>query len=142
MPAVQPRILVWARETAGLSLEEAAHSLSLHSAHGHSGAERLAMYETGDEEPSRPLLLRMAKTYRRSLLVFYLAEPPRIGDRGQDFRTLPGRDQYNPNLDALVRDIQARQGIIRAILEESDETHWTLSPPLQPTCLSKNFAHE
>src|SRR5262249_10179415 len=66
---------------------------------------------------------KMAKAYRRSLLVFYLADPPRIGDRGQDFRTLPGREQYNPNLDALVRDIKARQGIIRSMLEENDDAH-------------------
>jgi hypothetical protein len=29
---IQPKILVWARETAGLSLEDAAHSLDLASA--------------------------------------------------------------------------------------------------------------
>jgi Zn-dependent peptidase ImmA (M78 family) len=60
----------------------------------------------------------MAKTYHRPLLVFYLAEPPRTGDRGQDFRTLPGPEKFNPELDALVRDIKARQGLIRSVLED------------------------
>jgi len=62
----------------------------------------------------------MAKAYRRSLLVFYLNEPPRTGDRGQDFRTVPGGQSplYNPILDALIRDIKGRQGIVRSLLED------------------------
>jgi Zn-dependent peptidase ImmA (M78 family) len=76
--------------------------------------------EAGKEEPTRPVLVKMAKAYRRPLLVFYLAEPPKRGDRGQDFRTLPaGHAQFNPELDALVRDIKARQGLIRSMLEDN-----------------------
>src|SRR5579864_1179218 len=141
MPAVQPRILTWARETAGLSLDEAAHRLSLATARGRTGAERLASYEAGMEEPSRALLLKMANAYRRSLLVFYLADPPRTGDRGQDFRTLPGREQYNRNLDALTRDIKARQGVIRSMLEENDDAQavafissTTIDTPVDTLC--------
>lgn len=117
MNAIQPRILTWARETAGLSLDNAARSLGLTDARGRSGAQRLEAMELGEDEPTRPVLLKMAKTYRRPLLVFYLAEPPKTGDRGQDFRTLPGHETFNPDLDALVRDIKARQGLIRSLLE-------------------------
>src|SRR5271156_3584309 len=106
MPALNPEILEWARETAGLSLEEAAQAIELNEARGVPGPQRLAALESGKEEPSRPLLLRMAKAYRRSLLVFYLEKPPKIGDRGKDFRTLPGGEPplFNPVLDALIRD--------------------------------------
>jgi len=122
MPATNPEILEWARQTAGLSLEDAARAIDLKEAHGVSGAERLAALEAGKEEPSRPLLLRMTKAYRRSLLVFYLERPPRKGDRGKDFRTLPGGEPplYNPALDALIRDIRGRQSIIRSLLEDSE----------------------
>ena len=122
MPALNPEILQWARETAGLSREDAARVIDLKEAHGVSGAERLAALEAGKEEPSRPLLLRMTKAYRRSLLVFYLERPPQKGDRGKDFRTLPGGDPplYNPALDALIRDIRGRQSIIRSLLEDSE----------------------
>lgn len=113
MPAIQPKILTWARETAGLSLNDAAVALG-------TKAERLASLEAGADEPTRPLLVKMAKAYRRPLLVFYLAEPPKQGDRGHDFRTLPASQaQFNPDLDALVRDIKARQGLIRSMLEDS-----------------------
>src|SRR5271168_1641558 len=122
MPALNPEILEWARRTAGLSLDDAAREIDLKEAHGTSGAERLAALEAGAEEPSRPLLLRMAKAYRRSLLVFYLAKPPKTGDRGKDFRTLPGGKPplYNPILDALIRDIRGRQSLIRSLLEDAE----------------------
>ena len=120
MGAIQPRILTWARETAGLSIDAAAAALGIADARGRTKTERLASMEAGEEVPTRPLLVKMAKTYRRPLLVFYLAAPPKQGDRGQDFRTLPaGHEQFNPELDALVRDIKARQGLIRSMLEDN-----------------------
>lgn len=118
MSAIQPKILTWARDTAGLSLKDAARALGFTDARGRTGAQRLEALELGEDEPTRPVLLKMSKTYHRPLLVFYLAEPPKTGDRGQDFRTLPGHDKFDPDLDALVRDIKARQGLIRSMLED------------------------
>ena len=118
--AIRPEILTWARETAGLSLEDAARAVGLKTARGETGAERLAKLESGDSEPPRTLLEKMAKTYRRPLLVFYLSQPPKTGDRGHDFRTLPGKERYNPDLDALIRDIKGRQDLVRSILEDEE----------------------
>ena len=120
MGAIRPEILTWARETAGFSLEDAAQALGLKEARGQTGTERLAALEAGAEEPSRPLLLKMSQSYRRPLLVFYLNQPPKTGDRGQDFRTLPGPEGYNPELDALIRDIKGRLGLIRSMLEDAE----------------------
>lgn len=117
---IRPEVLRWARETAGFSLEDAAHAIGLKDARGESGAGRLAKLEdVGD--PARPLLLKMAKAYCRPLLVFYLNQPPKKGDRGQDFRTLPqGQSAENPELDALIRDIKSRQGLVRSTLEDAE----------------------
>jgi len=124
MPKVNPEIVRWARETAGLSLEEATRKLTLRQARGSSPIERLIALETGDEEPTRSLLVRMAKHYRRPLLTFYMTAAPRKGDRGQDFRTLP--DDYSDTdealLDALIRDVKARQSMVRAMLEDEEDT--------------------
>jgi Zn-dependent peptidase ImmA (M78 family) len=120
MSAIQPNILVWARETAGLSLDDAAQALHLTPTRGRTGPQRLKEMEVGEEEPTRPIITKMAKIYRRPLLAFYLAEPPRQGDRGQDFRTLPDAERYNPELDALVRDVKARQGLIKSMLEDDE----------------------
>ncbi len=124
MPSVNPEILVWARETAGLTQEEAARKLDIRQTKKATALDRLAGYESGKEDPSRPLLLRMARQYRRPLLTFYLPVPPSKGDRGADFRTLPGDAQSTSEaaiLDALLRDTKARQGMVRALLEDEDE---------------------
>jgi Zn-dependent peptidase ImmA (M78 family)/transcriptional regulator with XRE-family HTH domain len=123
MPHVNPDILKWARETAGLTLEDAAAKLDLGEARGVPGLHRLAAYEAGEREPSRPLLLRMAKQYRRPLLAFYMSHTPRIGERGQDFRTLPPEHSRAGDalVDALIRDVRARQEMVRSVLEDEDE---------------------
>ena len=130
---MNPEILTWARETAGLSLEQGAHAIGLKDAYGKKGAERLAELEAGEDTPTYSVLSRMAKAYRRSLLVFYLSNPPRIGDRGQDFRRIRGSEEppYNPELDALIRDIKSRQDIVRSALEdlESDLVPFVGSAP-------------
>jgi len=123
MPRVNPEILRWARETAGFTLEEATNRLDIQEAKGIPAVDRLAALEAGDKEPSRPMLVKMANRYRRPLLVFYMANPPRRGNRGQDFRTLP--EEYSATtdaeVDALIRDVQARQSLVRAALEDEEE---------------------
>ena len=70
------------------------------------------------------MLVKMAKVYRRPLVTFYMSRPPRIGDRGEDFRTLPADHAAEADviLDALLRDIRARQSMVRAVLEDEEET--------------------
>jgi Zn-dependent peptidase ImmA (M78 family) len=127
MPTVNPAILVWARKTAGLSPESAAAALGMKDRHNRSAVERLAAYESGDREPSRPLLLKMAQKYRRPLLLFYLPAPPKRGDRGEDFRSVPDKQTGSEGLiDALLRDVRARQATVRDVLLD-DDAHQTLS---------------
>ncbi len=123
MPKVNPEILTWARETAGLSREEAARKLQIRDARGVRAADRLACLESGAEEPTRPTLTRMAKQYRRPLLTFYLSAPPRTEGRWTDFRTLPGDQDPAAYalVNALLRDMSARQSMVRAALEDEDE---------------------
>lgn len=128
MPAINPEILVWARETAGYELSEAAHRLGLADGKASTGEEKLAAYERGEKEPSRPLLLKMSKQYRRPLLTFYLDTPPERADRGEDFRTLHRAVDPSENgmVDALVRRIKARQEMLREALV-SEQDHETLA---------------
>lgn len=122
MPYVNPEVLRWARETAGLSLEDAAKILHLGGTR-QPGADALRGYEDGNAAPSRPLILKMVKVYRRPLLAFYLPEPPKRGERGEDFRTLPAGRRFESAgpLDALVRDVCVRQLLVRTTLEEAEE---------------------
>ena len=123
MPKVNHEILKWARETAGLSPEEAVRKLPIRDAWGVKAVDRLGALETGQIEPTRSTLVSMSKQYRRPLLTFYLSAPPRKGDRGTDFRTLsvgsvPATDAI---LDALIRETRVRQSMVRAVLEDEDE---------------------
>jgi Zn-dependent peptidase ImmA (M78 family) len=118
MPSVTREILVWARETAGLPIDAAAAKLAIND-------DRLREIEEGGLL-SRPLLLKMAKLYRRPLVTFYMSTAPRKGERGGDFRNLKGKQtDAEPLVDALIRDILARQSMVRAILVDEEE-----APPL------------
>lgn len=80
---VEPAILNWARSSAGLSIEEAAHSLQ-------TKPEKVAAWEGGEATPSMSQLRKMATTYRRLLSDFYLPAPPAEKPLPHDFRRLPG----------------------------------------------------
>jgi len=123
MPAVKPEILKWARETAGLSVADAAHKVGLRAARGVDPVTRLEALEQGEQPPSRALLARMAKQYRRPLVTFYLDSPPKRTDRGHDFRTTTSEAPEGEEalLDALIRSVLARQSLIRAALEAEDD---------------------
>lgn len=123
MPAVNPDILRWARETAGISVEIAIQKLGLKDTKKATALDKLRALEEGETQPSRSQLLKMAKAYRRPLLVFYLELPPAPSDHGQDFRTLPESDAPDEDalVEALLRSVLARQSLLRsAIMDEDD----------------------
>ena len=121
---INPRMLTWARETAGFSVEEAAEKLGLTDTAKASAVDKLRALEAGARAPSQAQLIKAAAAYRRPLIAFYLPEPPKRGPRGEDFRTASGvvsaRD--NATLDALLRDVRARQQMLREVLEDEQET--------------------
>ena len=123
MPTVNPEILVWARQTAGLTLQDATAKVGIRDAYGVKAVDRLAALERGDEEPTRPTLLKMARQYHRPLLAFCLTAPPRP-DRGASvFRTPPGTrsPETRARVATLVRNLRSRQSMVRAALEAEDE---------------------
>lgn len=121
---INPAILGWARETAGLGLEEAAGWLGfIKATQAESAAQRLLAFESGERKPTRNQLLKFATVYRRPLLTFYMKQPPARGDRGEDFRQTASRVSRRENslLDAMLRDIRARQEMVRSLLEDEEE---------------------
>ncbi|MBG6407535.1 ImmA/IrrE family metallo-endopeptidase [Pseudomonas aeruginosa] len=124
MPNVNPDVLVWARETAGLSRAQASKALLLNTGKI-PGVEKLRQLEEGEKEASRPLLARMAAVYRRPLLSFYLPTPPAKADRGEDFRTLPEekRIENKGAIDALVRDVFVRQELVKSALIDIEDAY-------------------
>lgn len=119
MPRLNPANLEWARKSAGLSLEEAAHAVGLS---GPAAADRLAQMESGEREPTRRQIANMAKAYRRPLLAFYLDAPPRNGQRNRDLRRTRTPDEsQEAMLLALIRDTYVRHSLLQNALEDEDE---------------------
>ena len=121
---INPSILTWARETSGLSVEAAAARLRLTSSARETAAQKLEALERGERKPTRQQLLKIAETYRRPLTAFYLANPPRAGDCGADFRSSVGTASREETLllNALIRNIRVRQDMARSILEDDYDT--------------------
>jgi Zn-dependent peptidase ImmA (M78 family)/transcriptional regulator with XRE-family HTH domain len=121
--AINPAVLVWARKTAGLSVDEAAAKIGLTSGARGSATEKLEAFESGEREPSEGQLVKMASVYHRPLLALYMAEPPRPAVRAEDFRTMraPAPPQETARLEALVRDVRTRQGILSDLMEDEED---------------------
>ena len=122
MIAVKPEILKWARETAGLDLDEAARKIYADS--GTSTAlEKMQALENGERELTQNQLFKLAKAYHQPLIVFYLPHPPLPEEPLEDFRSVPagGFDRKDDaRLGLLIRDMKTSQGIIRSLLEDED----------------------
>jgi transcriptional regulator with XRE-family HTH domain len=116
---VEPAVLRWARETAGLAPEEAARSLKVKD-------KRIRAWESGEERPSMPQLRKMAVLYKRLLSDFYLPSPPPESSLPHDFRRLPSEGVffYSRPLRYQLRQAQQRRALA---LDLADELEWELS---------------
>jgi len=81
--SVEPKVLVWARESIGMSKPEVAKKLN-------ASEDTVSKWESGQKKPTLIQLERLAKTiYKRPLAVFFLPEPPKELPFPKDFRSLP-----------------------------------------------------
>jgi Zn-dependent peptidase ImmA (M78 family)/transcriptional regulator with XRE-family HTH domain len=103
---VKRELLVWARKSAGLSIEEAAKKVQVKP-------EKLAAWESGEARPSIQQLRKLGRAYRRPLAVFYLPEPPADFQAMHDFRRLPGEVAgiESPELRLEIRKARYRRQV-------------------------------
>lgn len=121
---ISPEILKWARETAGLSLDDAAQKMGFADTEKSTAVEKLRSIEAGEKSLTKNQLQKMSSVYRRPLVTFYMKSPPAKGNRGEDFRTTSATVSKRENalLDALLRDVRARQQMVKSLLEDEEET--------------------
>src|SRR5258705_9744938 len=95
---ITPVLLVWARETIGLSISEAANKANVKY-------EVLEEWERGEQRPTIPQLRKLGEVYKRPLSVFFLSAPPKGFDPQREFRRLPGVTPENesPELRLALR---------------------------------------
>ena len=108
---VTPQVLTWARREAGFDPEVAARKLAVKP-------DRLARWESGEDRPTIPQLLRLSEIYKRNPAVFYLPEPPPEKIAAHDFRRLPeaGTTALSSGLRYEIRLAGARRETLLDIL--------------------------
>lgn len=110
---ITPDVICWARETAKLSVAEAAAAI------GRPESDIIA-WEDGSLQPTMPQARKAAHVYKRPLAVFYLPAPPKGWQVLRDFRTLPMDEprEYSAELSYLMREAVSRQEWLREFLIE------------------------
>ncbi|MBS4800615.1 MAG: ImmA/IrrE family metallo-endopeptidase [Stenotrophomonas maltophilia] len=99
---IQPSVMRWARESAGMSVDDVATRLKRQLAEVES-------WESGDGAPTYPQLERLAyELYKRPLAVFFLPEPPQEVSPRQQFRTLPAEELASLSRDTYLHLRKAR----------------------------------
>lgn len=114
---ITPSVLQWARETAGLTVDQAASRLRRPVAD-------VVAWETGRSRPSIPQARNASQLYRRPLAVFYLPEPPKDFDTLRDYRSLPMDEvrSYGPRLIRLMRTVLEHHQWIKELLTDEGAT--------------------
>jgi Zn-dependent peptidase ImmA (M78 family) len=97
---VRPALITWARERAGLSLEEAAAKF-----------KKIAVWEAGEAGPTYPQLEALADAFKVPVAVFFFPKPPEVPPITESFRTLPAAqlDEIVPRIRLLLRKAKAFQ---------------------------------
>jgi Zn-dependent peptidase ImmA (M78 family)/transcriptional regulator with XRE-family HTH domain len=127
---VEPSVLRWARESIDLTPVAAARKIGVPD-------DRVAAWESGEEQPTIAQLRKAAAVYRRSLGVFFLAVPPKDFDTLRDFRRHEGAaaGAWSPGLHEEYRraHTQREQALELYELEDTEPaTYWRLAPLPSP----------
>jgi Zn-dependent peptidase ImmA (M78 family) len=127
---INPELLSWAREEAGLSLSAAAQKAQI-------TASDLKEWEQAESQPSIAQLRKLANVYRRPLGVFFLDARPARFRVMHDFRRLPGPAQPvpSPELQFAIRRARDQREIA---LELFDALALTPAPFLMRAALNEN----
>jgi transcriptional regulator with XRE-family HTH domain len=102
---INPRVLAWARDRAGLSVEDVAGRMK-------KDAATIASWEKGESAPTYSQLERLAYVlYKRPLALFFFPEPPSEPSPNKSFRTLPESEaeKLAPDTRFKLREARAFQ---------------------------------
>jgi Zn-dependent peptidase ImmA (M78 family)/transcriptional regulator with XRE-family HTH domain len=113
---LEPSVLRWARESFGLSVEEAAARLK-------TKPERLERAERGEGTLTMRQAEKAAQVYERPLAALFAPEPPQEEPQDAQFRRLPGAPEppWPSEMIGLVRRVRQRQEATVELLELLDD---------------------
>ena len=111
---ITPKVLKWARETARLTLEQAAKKVTGLS------PERLTKWEEGTERPTIKQAETLARAYRRPFAMLFLPDVPYDFKPLDDFRR-SGSKELTTAAVFILRDMQQKQSWISELQRENEE---------------------
>ena len=114
---VEPDVLRWARETAGVAAEDAARRVQVKP-------EALAAWEAGEARPTMTKLRTLANVYKRPLSVFFLPQPPVEPPLNvHDFRQLPGivAGAFSSTLRIQLRRARERRQLALDLIRDLEQ---------------------
>lgn len=122
---VKPELLIWARESAQLTVEEAAKK-------AHVLSQRLSDWEAGVSRPSVAQLRLLARAYHRPLALFYLSRAPKTFKPMHDYRRFSGTKPAKPGFELTLemRRAQDRRAVALELLRDLDLTAAVFAPKL------------
>lgn len=110
---VNPHMLVWAREEAGYTLEQAAEK-------AHFPIEKLRSWENNEALPTLRQAEKLAKVYHRPFSVFCLSQPPLTTPLAAEYRRLAGikPGEESPELRFALRQMIYRRTVALNLFDE------------------------
>jgi Zn-dependent peptidase ImmA (M78 family) len=112
---INPALLIWARESLGLPVDEAARRIGVKE-------DRLREWEAGESAPTVAQLRKAGGVLKRPLAVFYLPEPPRDFDAMKDFRRLAdaAAGAWSPELHAEFRRARFQREVALELVQQAE----------------------
>ncbi len=113
---VNPKVLIWARETAGLTMDDAARKIGVKP-------DILRKWESLQAKPTVNQLRSAASAYKRPLASFYLSVVPPDVKPIHDFRALPKEPKFvrTPQLAFEIRRAIVRRELTLDLLDSLGE---------------------
>ncbi len=104
--SLEPKLLVWARDTMGMKRSDVSSKLKV-------SLRTVQDWESGNSKPTLPQAEKLARIYKRSLATFFLPEPPKELPRPQDFRTIFGKkkNEFSPKILLVIRRARRLQSL-------------------------------
>lgn len=99
---INPDMLVWARQTQGLSLSLVEQK---------SGLKKVQLWESGEDRPTMNQVRELARLYRRPSALFFMKNPPAPYIPPTDFRSVKGigAGELNPETLTELRVCEGRR---------------------------------
>ncbi len=110
---ITPKVIEWARKTAGFSLEDASDKIG-------RTVDEISKWETGELKPTIAQARKASELYHRPLATLFLPKPPKDFSVLKDFRRLPEDfpEEFSSSLRFMIRRTQQKQAWLSEFLKE------------------------